>query len=479
MKKDKSPSLHRARTYSVLTLILIVVGSGISYWTSGRIEFYTHALMHTENVLQRTDELYASMLERESNIRGYVITRNEEFLTNYQQSNIDSEKLLVQLQELTMNNTQQQNNIEELRGLINMRIRTFESTLAHLEAHGDLEGFLGPSRIAGALDAYSMTKAVILRINEIENKLFLERNQGLINNINALPFIVGLISVFSIIMGFITFFSIYKYNKAQQVANREIQAFQEKLRDQIQLLDDSNKELEQFAYVASHDLQEPLRKITAFSDLLNEQYAGQLEGDGKLYLNRITAAAVRMRNLITDLLEYSRAGRDKDGEVKEIKLTKVIKEIIEDIEITIQEKSAAINYSKLPKVYGLETEFRQVFQNLISNALKFSKPDEAPVINITSEAAPAKLIEKLPTLDQNNKYHLIKVTDNGIGFDPTYADRIFSIFQRLHGKNEYEGTGIGLSITRKIIEKREGLIYAESTPGEGSVFHILLPVISA
>ncbi|UZD23132.1 CHASE3 domain-containing protein [Algoriphagus halophytocola] len=477
MKKDKNPSLYRAKTYSVLTLILIVVGSGVSYWTSGRIEYYTHALMHTENVLQRTDELYASILERETSIRGYVITHDEEFLTNYQQSNIDSEMLLVQLQELTMDNAQQQNNIEELRGLINLRIRTFESTIAYLETHGDLEGFLDPGRVSGALDAYRMTKEVILRINEIENKLFLERNQSLINNINALPFIVGLISLFSIIMGFITFFSIHKYNRAQQAANLEIKAFQEKLRDQIQLLDESNKELEQFAYVASHDLQEPLRKITAFSDLLNEQYQEQLVGDGKLYLNRITAAAVRMRNLITDLLEYSRAGRDKDEEIKEVKLKKVVKDILDDIEIAIKEKSATISFSKLPKVMGLETEYRQVFQNLISNALKFSKPNEAPVISISSEIAPAALVKKLPSLDPRVSYHLIKVSDNGIGFEPGYADRIFSIFQRLHGKNEYEGTGIGLSITRKIIDKRDGIIYAESSPGEGSTFHILLPAI--
>ncbi|RAI94119.1 sensor histidine kinase [Algoriphagus yeomjeoni] len=478
MTKNENPSIRQVKIYSIVTLILIVVGSAISYWTAGRIEFYTNAVMHTSNVLQRAGELYSSILERETNIRGYVITGNEEFLTNYRQSNIDADVLLTQLQNLTVDNGVQQNNIEELRGLINTRVRTFEATIDYIEEHGDLEGFLDSSKANNALSGYIMIKNAVLRINEVENNLFQERNQSLINNINALPFIVGLISIFSITIGLVTFFSIYQYNRAQVAADSDRTIFQEKLKDQINLLDDSNKELEQFAYVASHDLQEPLRKITAFSDLLKEQFADKLEGDGELYLNRITAAAIRMRRLITDLLEYSRAGKIENDQIKEVKLSKVITEMLEDVEVAIQDKSAKINVGNLPDVYGAETEYRQVFQNLISNSIKFSKPDTNPEISITSEAASTELVKKFPTLDKEEKYHLIKVSDNGIGFNKEYSDRIFSIFQRLHGKKEYEGTGIGLSITRKIIEKNGGVIFAESSPSNGAIFNIILPFIS-
>ncbi len=479
MKNEQNPSIRQVKVYSIVTLILIVIGSGVSYWTAGRIEYFTDGVMHTSDVLQRTDELYSSILERETNTRGYVLTGNEEFLTNYNQSNVNAELLLIQLQALTIDNARQQNNIEELRGLINSRVRTFEASIEYMKEHGNLVGFLDPNKVNNALSGYRLIKDVVLRINDVENGLFQQKNQSLINNINALPFIVGLISIFSITIGLMTFFSIYQFNKAQLAANKEITLFQQKLRDQIKLLDDSNKELEQFAYVASHDLQEPLRKITAFSDLLKEQYDGKLEGEGDLYLSRITAAAVRMRRLITDLLEYSRAGRIENEKVTSVKLSKVIAEMLEDYEIAIQDKSAKIDVGKLPKVIGCETEYRQVFQNLISNSLKFSKPSVNPEISITSEQASEELINNFPSLDISVNYYLIKVSDNGIGFEKTHVDRIFSIFQRLHGKKEYEGTGIGLSITRKIIEKNGGVIFAESSVGKGSVFSIILPYIKA
>ncbi|MEB2774114.1 CHASE3 domain-containing protein [Algoriphagus sp. D3-2-R+10] len=476
MKNEQNPSIRQVKIYSIVTLILIIVGSAISYWTAGRIEYYTNGVMHTSSVILRADELYSSILERETNIRGYVLTRNEEFLTHYQQSNVNAELLLAQLQGLTMDNGIQQNNIEELRGLINTRVRTFEKTIEYMKENGDLVGFLDPTKANNALIGYKMIKNVVLRIKEVEKTLSREKNQSLINNINALPFIVGLISVFSITIGLVTFFSIYQYNKSQLTANTEKALFQQKLKDQIKLLDNSNKELEQFAYVASHDLQEPLRKITAFSDLLNEQYADKLEGDGDLYLSRITAAAVRMRRLITDLLEYSRAGKIDSEKIKTIKLSEVISETLEDFEVAIQDKSAKITLGKLPKVKGSDTEYRQVFQNLISNSLKFSKPNENPEITITSDEASQELIGNYPSLDKSLNYHLIKVSDNGIGFEKEHTDKIFSIFQRLHAKKEYEGTGIGLSITRKIIEKNGGFIFAESIPGKGATFNIILPV---
>lgn len=453
------------------------MGSGVSYWTSERIGYYTSALMETQDILQRTSELYASILERETNIRGFVITGEEAFLTNYRQSLIDAQMLLDKLKDLTIENPTQQQNLEVLEELIKERVTVFEETIAYHHEHGSLEGFLSSGRVNNALSGYRTIKQVVTTINDEENRLFVERNRSLLNNINALPFIVGLISLFSISVGFVTLFSIFHYNKVQKIASRRIKNYQEQLQEQLYLLDDSNKELEQFAYVASHDLQEPLRKITAFSDLLVEQYSDTLEGEGELYLNRITVAANRMRRLITDLLEYSRAGRITSEEEKEIDLQNIIEIVLDDLEIAIAEKKAKVEVGTFPKVMGKETEFRQVFQNLISNALKFSDPKKIPEIKINCHEAPQEEVKRITQLDPSLSYYKITVKDNGIGFDEEYSEKIFAIFQRLHGRKAFEGTGIGLSISKKIIEKSNGTIQAHSKPGVGSVFTIYLPVI--
>ncbi|SIN78043.1 sensor histidine kinase [Algoriphagus halophilus] len=470
-------SMNRIKFYSIISLFLIIVGSGISYWTSERIGYYTSALMETQDILQRTSELYASILERETNIRGFVITGEEAFLTNYRQSLIDAQMLLDKLKDLTTDNPKQQQNLEVLEDLIKQRVTVFEETISYYHEHGNLDGFLSSGRVENALSGYRTIKQVVTTINDEENRLFVERNRSLLNNINALPFIVGLISLFSISVGFVTLFSIFHYNKVQKIASRRIKNYQEQLQEQLYLLDDSNKELEQFAYVASHDLQEPLRKITAFSDLLVEQYSDTLKGDGELYLNRITVAANRMRRLITDLLEYSRAGRITSEEEKEIDLQDVIEIVLDDLEIAIVEKKAKVEVGTFPKVIGKETEFRQVFQNLISNALKFSDPKKIPEIKINCQEAPQEEIKRITLLEPELSYYKITVEDNGIGFDEEYSEKIFAIFQRLHGKNAFEGTGIGLSISKKIIEKSNGTIQAKSELGVGSVFTIYLPVI--
>jgi signal transduction histidine kinase len=475
--ENNNPSLNHIKLYSIISLILIIVGSGISYWTSERIEFYTSALLETQDISQRISELYASILERETNLRGFVITGNEEFLTNYRQSLIDAQTLLNKLKDLTQSNPTQQKNLNDLELLINERVLVFEQTINYYQENGTLEGFVSQLRVGNALSGFKSIKQLVTTINDEENRLFVARNKSLLNNINALPFIVGLISLFSISVGLITLFSIFHYNKVQKLAAKKIKNYQDQLQEQLYLLDNSNKELEQFAYVASHDLQEPLRKITAFSDLLVDQYSEKLEGEGDLYLNRITAAANRMRRLITDLLEYSRAGRVTNEETIEIDLQDVIEDVIDDLEIAISERNAKIEIKKMPKVIGKETEFRMIFQNLISNALKFSKPDITPEIKINCVLADKKEIKKHSQLNLKTEYHKITIQDNGIGFEKDYAEKIFAIFQRLHGREAFEGTGIGLSISKKIIEKFDGVIYATSEPGKGSVFTILLPII--
>ena len=253
----------------------------------------------------------------------------------------------------------------------------------------------------------------------------------------------------------------------------EKEKFQKILENKVRELDRSNKELEEFAYIASHDLQEPLRKITSFSERLKEKLPDDLEPDVQLYLNRMLAATENMRTLIDNLLEFSRTSRNKEP-FSRVDLNSVIADVKADLELKIEESKVIIETEKLPVVDAIPMQMRQLFTNLFTNAIKFRKPDEPPHITISS-----RLLfdedKEMHHLKGETPYYEITVTDKGIGFEQEYADKIFQIFQRLHGKAEYPGSGIGLAICKKIADNHMGLIFARGVPGEGASFHIILP----
>lgn len=231
----------------------------------------------------------------------------------------------------------------------------------------------------------------------------------------------------------------------------------------------SNGELEQFASVASHDLQEPLRKIQAFGDRLQMRCREQLGEQGREYLDRMRSAAARMSILINDLLAFSRV-TTRAQPFAEIDLAQEAQQVVSDLEGRLQETGGRVELGPLPTLFADPTQMRQLLQNLIGNGLKFHRPDEPPVVTVTGRLLAAD------GDGQAEPRYEVRVTDNGIGFEEKYLDRIFQVFQRLHGRNEYEGTGIGLAICRKIVERHGGTITARSTPGQGTTFVVTLPV---
>ncbi len=248
---------------------------------------------------------------------------------------------------------------------------------------------------------------------------------------------------------------------------------EEDLRKKVEELYQSNKELEEFAYVASHDMQEPLRKITTFSDKLSEKYKDLLAGDGAMYISRIIASAHNMRTLINDLLDFSRISKTRQP-FEKVNLNSILRQAKTELELTIDETETTISSDVLPAVDAVSSQMKQLFVNIISNAIKFHKPGVPPVITIaTDQLTDEKKIQN--ELDTNTIYHKISVTDNGIGFENEYAARIFQVFQRLHGKAEYPGSGIGLAICKKILEYHNGIIFAENVPGAGARFVFILP----
>ncbi|PTL84785.1 ATP-binding protein [Vitiosangium sp. GDMCC 1.1324] len=231
-------------------------------------------------------------------------------------------------------------------------------------------------------------------------------------------------------------------------------------------LEQSNRELESFASVASHDLQEPLRKIQTFGARLKTVASATMGAEGLGYLERMLQAATRMRSLIDDLLSFSRVTSMAQPFVP-VDLARVAREVKEDLETAIERQGATVTLGELPTLDADPTQMRQLFQNLMSNALKFRRDDVAPVISVEA------------SVDAATRWCELRVADNGIGFEEKYLDRIFDVFQRLHGRGKYEGTGIGLAICRKIVERHGGTIGARSSPGNGATFIIRLPLVQS
>jgi PAS domain S-box-containing protein len=237
-------------------------------------------------------------------------------------------------------------------------------------------------------------------------------------------------------------------------------------------LEASNHDLQQFASIASHDLQEPLRKIQIFSNLISERETSLSDG-AKLHLQKIIQSSARMKTLIIDVLNYSKLSAD-DFRMQPVDLHEVVNELCEDFELLIEEKNGRIVAQNLPSIEVNKGQIRQVFQNIISNALKFSKDGVPPTIEITARRIKEKSFTSPEKTD--GAYCFIRIIDYGIGFDDKYVQNIFSLFERLNSKDKYEGTGIGLAIAKKIIDKHNGLITAVSKPGQGAEFQIILPV---
>ncbi|MFQ5916548.1 MAG: ATP-binding protein [Candidatus Binatia bacterium] len=280
--------------------------------------------------------------------------------------------------------------------------------------------------------------------------------------------VVGLLMAFLLAMAVHFAQTAWNYARQAKSANEELAnqiiertRAEEVLANQAAELERSNDELRQFAYVASHDLQEPLRMVASYTQLLAKRYKGKLDTDADEFIGFTLGGVTRMEQLIKDLLTYSRVGRgDKGPEPTDC--SAILGQVLDNLRMVIEESGAAVTHDPLPPVMANATQLRQLFQNLISNALKF-RGDEPPLIHVSSK--------------RNGKQWIFSVQDNGIGIEPQYAERIFTIFQQLHNQADYPGTGIGLAICKKIVERHGGRIWVKSEAGKGSTFYFTMPFV--
>ena len=467
LKVNKVRQVKIGLVISVVTLLII---SSIIFYVYRKNNQSFEKVTHTTRVMLQIEDISSAVNELEGSHRAYLITGNSRFLKPYDTLERVLKKELNELKILCVDHPEQMKNANTLEQLIDERINFLRSD-SLVSGVPDKDGFLDGEIVAGRI------MMLLNKIKSREGELMGQRMEVLKEWSDKSTIAVMIPLAFAIVL-IVTAFTIIMREYATKVkVEKQLLVFQQQLKDKIEKLDSSNKDLEQFAYAASHDLQEPLRKIMTFSERINHKFSGSINPELKNYLDRMSGAASRMRVLIDDLLAYSRASRSS-AERTEVNLVRVFDIIRDNYEVTIQSRGVSFIYhNHLPRISGDQTQIMILFQNLVSNAIKFTASGVRPVIEISSEEVGQEELEKQGMEPRYEKYHRIMVKDNGIGFDEKYADKIFVIFQRLHGRSEYEGTGIGLSICKKIVENHEGYIRARSGINKGSEFYVYLPVI--
>ena len=465
-------SVHKKiRLGFFIAFTVIVAASVFSYLVAKNLLDNAGRLNHAIEVSKRLEVITRQLKEAEAAIRGYTLTKDSSFLDPSMQersNRIEREYLL--LRKITADNPVQQKHLDTLRRLLAIKYQ-------QLQLGGENSTQL--KQLSDVKEGEKSMDIIDIKVRDmirIEESLVQEKSE--LFHFFAVMWVpmIFISSLVAILIGIYSYITLTREFKLQLHIESRMKSYQRDLQQNISLLNKTNQELEQFAYVASHDLQEPLRKISTFSDRLQMKYKDQLPPDATQLIDRMVSAVSRMRVLINDLLIFSRAGRITPESITPVDMTRLLQEVLSDLEVTLEEKNVQVTYDQLPVIEGSDTSFHQLFQNLLANSIKFASPDRRLEINIHHQLLLGKELGIVKESRWNESYCRISLDDNGIGFEQAYADRIFLIFQRLHGISEYSGTGIGLAICKKIVDSHNGFIQAHGYPGKGASFVIILPL---
>jgi len=503
MNKFRSRGLLTAFAMVFATLL---VTAAISYLNVRRLYKYDRLVDHTHIVLSELRLLLGAVADAESAMRGYVVTADPGYLRPYEAALVNVPAAVTRIGGLTADNPKHRAALSDLDHQLTRRMRLMQQAINVTREQGPEAGRAEVAKGEG-LAAMETTRDLIRSIEREESRLLAERvSEATIGYWTAV--VSSLISAaIGLVLAAIGFMLASRELKAREQRTQELKEHSERLEERVrertaelseaigslreeiaerhkaektvrQVADEltrSNRELAQFAAVASHDLQEPLRKVQAFGDRLLGHCSDKLGDKGRDYLSRMLAAAARMRALIDGLLEYSRVSTRRQA-LAPVDLGQVAREVVGDLEARIQQSGGAVEVGELPTIAADSLQIRQLLQNLIGNALKFQRKDTPPIVRVSARVVP----HRVPG-DGDSQLGLaceLSVEDNGVGFEPIYAQQIFELFQRLHGRDQYEGTGMGLAMCKKIAERHGGGIAAASTPGQGSRFTVTLPLVS-
>ena len=482
------------------TLVALCVIGALSYRNIQQLSDHDRWVAHTHEVLAELEGLQSVVKDAMIGQRGYLITGDEKFLAPYHSARDVIKGRETKLAGIVSDSPVQTANVKLLRAKID---KVFELLEANLQTYA--KGGFNPAqevvRSGRSTDAMGEVRAMVATMEQIEEKLLDERTTIAQEGYDRAVDMFLVSTTLGVAMVVAAFELLRRDLRNREAAadavrqardslevrvqertaelgntNRALESeigqrrqAQEKLEVFAEQLQRSNRELQEFASIASHDLQEPLRKIQAFGDRLQSLSGSQMGAEGLDYLTRMQHAAARMRKLIDDLLAFSRLTTRAQVAVP-VDLNVVAREVLEDLEGRLAQTGGRVEVATLPVVEADASQMRQLLQNLIGNALKFRRPEEPPLVKVEAEVIPDPLIAE-------QKLCRLTVSDNCIGFDEKYLDRIFNVFQRLHTRNEYEGTGMGLAIVRKIALYHDGDITAKSKPGQGSTFILTVPVV--
>lgn len=475
----------------IIAIVFFTVNGVLAYRSAAAMKQNTNSIGNTLQILNLIEELKVNLFRAESGQRGYLITSDEQYLYSYNESIAKLQSLLTTLSETTTEIPKQKDRFKQLHSFMFDKMLEMSQTIEFVRNNQDNKavglvksdkGFDLSLKILELVEEMEIDEHILLS----ENRVIAEKN----HNFKLWTLLVA--NTVGLVLALATFYITFRYStrikrlydeieNANLTLEAKVQHRTEVLQRYSEELERSNRELEDFAFVASHDLQEPLRKIRAFGDRLLKKFAPVLGDQGQDYIKRMQSASERMSRLIEDLLSFSRV-TTRQKEFEPVDLNEIMRDVQDNLEYAITDKNAIIEVDPLPVIDGDTTQLAQVFNNLLSNSLKFTKPDVRPHISITlqvlesSNDAEPELEEDLAFEEEPSELICIQVQDNGIGFENQYKNRIFNLFQRLHGKDEYSGTGIGLAICRKIIERHGGKIDVDSEIGVGTRFSILLPV---
>jgi signal transduction histidine kinase len=446
---------------------VVVIGSGLLIHRNIQLIAENERLVvHTYQVLNRLTGIHTALTTAESSQRGYLITGQRDYLAGYEKA---VPEIAVHLKEISIavsDNPNQVSVFPTMASSVNQRLTSLATGIEILEKNG-LDSARDFIRMGlGAEQMKQVDKNIETMVREEQRLLALrdEQSRASHRSTSQLAFLAAVVGLSMVLVAwYLSLREVRQRDKTAELLEARVRERTSELDAANTSLRASNRELEQFASVASHDLQEPLRKIEAFGDRL-KMNRDALNDQSRDYLDRILSSASRMRTLINDLLSFSRIAT-RAQPFKPVDLAAVAREVSSDLEGRVQEVDGRIELGTLPAIEADPLQMRQLLQNLIANALKFRQKDIPPVVRVAAELV----------ADDPERIRLT-VADNGIGFEEQYLDRIFEVFQRLHGRNEFEGTGIGLAICRKIVERHGGTITARSKLGEGSTFIVTLPI---
>lgn len=467
---------------AALVLTLLIVNAALAYLATITVIKDNNEVARSQELIRELEVTLSLLKDSETGQRGYIITGVETYLEPYQKAAATMEQHLTHLKQLTTEHALPQHHrlMPHLEEQIRRRLKLVSDGIALRRTQGfnQAQQFILTNEGKHVMDDIRLTIAAMEQEEEARLLRFGARLRASERNATTTLIVGALLSCALVALSFYLIrrdvaardHEAESLRRAHEQLEQRVLERTESLRATTVELQRSNRELQDFAFVASHDLQEPLRKIQAFGDRIRTKEGAAFSNEGRDYLQRMLNAAGRMQTLIQDLLTFSRV-TTKAQPFATVDLNTVAREVLNDLETRIEQSGGRVELSNLPTIEADPLQMRQLLQNLIGNALKFSRPGTPPVIRVSGEIIKPEWVNGT----DGEGLARLSFADNGIGFDEKYLDRIFTPFQRLHARSEYEGTGMGLAVCRKIVERHGGQITAQSQPEQGATFLVTLP----